>query len=158
MKETLLIGFLLVSILILAGCEQVDISKLDLSKINPDDLNKLVICNKPYIRVGTECCVDKDDNNICDNDEIGIKKEYPGLDCTTCPQIVEKTTEKCQECELDCTTCPPIVRYVNITGNCPEIKKCPVCELDCTTCPPIIKYEKITEECPKCELDCSLCQ
>ncbi|HLC61223.1 MAG TPA: hypothetical protein VJJ52_07390 [Candidatus Nanoarchaeia archaeon] len=28
------------------------------------------VCNKPYILVGNECCLDKDSNNICDKDEI----------------------------------------------------------------------------------------
>ncbi len=31
--------------------------------------DKPVICNKPYIRVGTGCCLDRNDNKICDNDE-----------------------------------------------------------------------------------------
>jgi hypothetical protein len=29
-----------------------------------------VVCNKPYIRVGTGCCLDSDDNGICDSDEV----------------------------------------------------------------------------------------
>lgn len=32
-----------------------------------------VICNKPYILVGNDCCLDQNENKICDNDEI--KKE-----------------------------------------------------------------------------------
>ncbi len=28
-----------------------------------------VVCNKPYIQVGTDCCLDVDDNSICDEDE-----------------------------------------------------------------------------------------
>jgi len=31
-------------------------------------------CNKPYILVGNDCCLDKDDNSICDTDEL-IEKE-----------------------------------------------------------------------------------
>ena len=27
------------------------------------------VCNKPYILIGNDCCLDKDDNGICDNDE-----------------------------------------------------------------------------------------
>lgn len=26
-------------------------------------------CNKPYIRAGAECCLDQNDNNVCDKDE-----------------------------------------------------------------------------------------
>src|SRR3989344_1798060 len=28
-----------------------------------------VVCNSPYIRVGRDCCLDKNSNSICDNDE-----------------------------------------------------------------------------------------
>jgi hypothetical protein len=28
-----------------------------------------LVCNKPYIQVGTECCVDENDNRVCDRDE-----------------------------------------------------------------------------------------
>lgn len=28
-----------------------------------------ITCNKPYILVGTECCLDQNDNSICDSDE-----------------------------------------------------------------------------------------
>jgi len=28
-----------------------------------------VTCNKPYIKVGDSCCLDQNDNNICDKDE-----------------------------------------------------------------------------------------
>ena len=31
-------------------------------------------CNKPYIVVGTECCLDQDDNSICDKDEPSNKE------------------------------------------------------------------------------------
>jgi len=29
-----------------------------------------VVCNSPYIQVGTECCLDINSNGICDNDEV----------------------------------------------------------------------------------------
>ncbi|MFA5175944.1 MAG: hypothetical protein WC413_01625 [Candidatus Nanoarchaeia archaeon] len=31
--------------------------------------NNGIICNKPYIQVGTECCLDQNSNSICDKDE-----------------------------------------------------------------------------------------
>lgn len=31
--------------------------------------NQQVVCNKPYTLVGNSCCLDKNDNKICDNDE-----------------------------------------------------------------------------------------
>ena len=30
---------------------------------------KEVVCEKPYIRFGKTCCLDKNGNNICDSDE-----------------------------------------------------------------------------------------
>ena len=30
---------------------------------------KKTVCNKPYILVGKNCCLDQNSNNICDNDE-----------------------------------------------------------------------------------------
>ena len=41
-------------------------------KINPV---QEPVCNKPYILVGTECCLDQNDNSICDKDEV--KQEQP---------------------------------------------------------------------------------
>ncbi|MFH1332047.1 MAG: hypothetical protein ABIH63_02060 [archaeon] len=29
-----------------------------------------VVCNEPYILVGSSCCLDANDNNICDKDEV----------------------------------------------------------------------------------------
>lgn len=31
-----------------------------------------VICNSPYIKVGNSCCIDTDNNNICDNDQLSL--------------------------------------------------------------------------------------
>ena len=40
-----------IAAILLAGCAKVE-------------------CNEPYIKVGNECCLDQNDNSICDNDEI----------------------------------------------------------------------------------------
>jgi len=34
-----------------------------------------IVCNSPYIRYGKECCLDKNNNNICDTDESIPAKE-----------------------------------------------------------------------------------
>jgi len=34
-----------------------------------------IVCNKPYILVGTECCLDNNDNTVCDKDEVLEKTE-----------------------------------------------------------------------------------
>ena len=55
---------------------------LDLSNVSDEDLDrvsdKLVECNKPYIRFGTTCCLDENENNICDEDDR--KKEQKELE------------------------------------------------------------------------------
>jgi hypothetical protein len=50
MKRNLLIILSLIILLLVAGCAE-------------------VVCNKPYIQVGTSCCLDQNDNAICDSDE-----------------------------------------------------------------------------------------
>ncbi|MBU4351617.1 MAG: hypothetical protein KJ939_00860 [Nanoarchaeota archaeon] len=34
-----------------------------------------IVCDKPYIQVGVNCCLDEDSNNVCDADEIKDKEE-----------------------------------------------------------------------------------
>lgn len=35
------------------------------------------VCNKPYIRVANDCCLDKNDNRICDRDEATTTTTKP---------------------------------------------------------------------------------
>jgi len=66
---------MLVLVLIIAGCS-----------------SQKVVCNKPYILVGSECCLDQDDNGICDKDEI---KEEPEVEVKEEPkaEVNEESTE-----------------------------------------------------------------
>ncbi len=66
MKYQILI--LLCLALILSACSSVDLSKLsdaDLARIS----NASVVCNPPYMRLGLTCCLDRNNNSICDSDE-----------------------------------------------------------------------------------------
>jgi len=58
--SSLIFTFLLVS-----GC-----SELDLIQVSEEDVNKLIKCDAPYIRHASGCCLDIDENSICDDDEI----------------------------------------------------------------------------------------
>ncbi|MFH1065516.1 MAG: hypothetical protein V1734_03360, partial [Nanoarchaeota archaeon] len=49
-------------------------------------------CNKPYIKVGASCCLDNNDNLICDNDEAPVKNCPANCDDTTLC-----TTDSCSE-------------------------------------------------------------
>jgi hypothetical protein len=58
MKKIIAI-ILLLSLVLVVGCSQ------------------QMVCNKPYIQVGNECCLDNNDNNICDSDENQIIEDEP---------------------------------------------------------------------------------
>lgn len=52
-----------------------------------------VTCSSPYIKVGTSCCLDQNDNNICDKDEIkdtSQKIEAQAQPNTTNEKVVDK--------------------------------------------------------------------
>ena len=74
---------LFIVLLVLSGCENVDLSGIsdeDLERVS----EKLIVCNSPYMRVGAECCLDQNSNSICDRDETqkteltetGLVREY----------------------------------------------------------------------------------
>jgi len=54
MNKIWFIGILLIGLIFISSCAT-----------QP----KQTVCNKPYILVGNDCCLDKDDNSICDKDE-----------------------------------------------------------------------------------------
>lgn len=57
-------------LILLAGC-----SNLDLGQISEDDINKVIVCEEPYIRHGAGCCLDINQNKICDNDDQAIEEQ-----------------------------------------------------------------------------------
>jgi hypothetical protein len=67
-----------------------------ISNSNNNSQNE-VTCNSPYIKVGTECCLDQNSNNICDNDETPTQpQEY-------CGDNICQSNEKAPDCE-DCNS------------------------------------------------------
>jgi hypothetical protein len=75
MKQILILGLILLSV-ILIGCEGVDISKVsdeDMDRIS----EKLIVCEEPYMRHGSDCCLDSDNNKICDDDEQNTNTNAP---------------------------------------------------------------------------------
>lgn len=50
--KTALFALIILSIFLVSGCV------------------KEVTCSKPYIQVGTDCCLDSNDNSMCDKDEV----------------------------------------------------------------------------------------
>mgnify|MGYP001612701762 FL=1 len=54
--------------LFITACENID-----LGKVSDEDLERLseqaIKCEKPYIRFGASCCLDQNNNKLCDRDE-----------------------------------------------------------------------------------------
>ena len=52
-------------------------------------------CNEPYILVGNDCCLDQNNNKICDNDETSEVKEKieQQKSLEKLKEVVENTTE-----------------------------------------------------------------
>lgn len=69
--KKIIFALLVLTVLILSGCKE-------------GITGGAVICNKPYMMVGTDCCLDENDNQICDKDEtepqaeqVDLPKEQP---------------------------------------------------------------------------------
>ncbi len=87
-----------------------------------------VVCSKPYIQVGTSCCLDQNSDSICDSDE-GKAAPSPS------PTITEPAVEERAECFK------PYIRVgrdccldVNANGVCDkdDVRECPQ---DVQACP-----------------------
>jgi hypothetical protein len=50
------------------------------------------VCNKPYILVGEDCCLDTDDNSICDSDETSTTTTTSTTSTTTTTSTTSSTT------------------------------------------------------------------
>ncbi|MCK5023347.1 MAG: hypothetical protein KAS04_04195 [Candidatus Aenigmarchaeota archaeon] len=64
-------------------------------------------CNSPYIVKGYECCLDQNNNNICDSDEQTT--EQPTKPVEYCGDKNCNSDEDCETCQEDCGECPEVV-------------------------------------------------
>ena len=140
-KERSIISFIISAsvlfiILILAGCAE---------QAQPQ-----LVCNTPYILVGTSCCLDTNDNSICDSDEPAVE---PVSDVTL-PDVVpdagiaageaadeagsEETTSSEERTSADST-------QINVRGETSTEKTYPGCGDG--TC-------RVNENCNTCSKDC----
>ena len=68
MKQIISLCVLCVLLLFfISGCKDVD-----LSKVSKEDINKIIVCEPPYMRYASECCLDANNDSICDRDEGAI--------------------------------------------------------------------------------------
>ncbi len=58
-KYTIYATLMVFAVVLLSGCTQ--------------NQTQQSVCNRPYILVGTECCLDQNGNNVCDKDEQTVK-------------------------------------------------------------------------------------
>ncbi len=68
------------AVILLVGCEDIDISQLsdeDIERIS----DKVIVCEEPYMRFASGCCLDANGNKVCDADEPeGSAEELPEED------------------------------------------------------------------------------
>jgi hypothetical protein len=102
-------GFIVFALLVLAsGCI---CTGGGLGALTPTTTEAALVCNAPYIESGGECCVDRNDNGVCDKEESSDTTE------TTLEEASDTTVEEAPETTE--TTEPPIEETVTTT-NPPE--------------------------------------
>jgi len=95
MNKLILFSFIILA-LFLAGCENVDVSKMsdaDLQRV----ADKAIVCNAPYIRFATGCCLDQNTNGICDSDETSAAIQTsptPQTSPNVTPPVADVVPEK----------------------------------------------------------------
>ena len=70
MKKLMIL--LIASVLFISGC---NVDEKLVSNVVKENIDQIVVCNEPYIRYASECCLDANSNKICDRDESSDKKE-----------------------------------------------------------------------------------
>jgi hypothetical protein len=76
--KKIILGLIIISMLIIVGCSK----------------QAAVVCNAPYIQKGAECCLDRNDNKICDSDEGVVQATETTLKETTTTKAATTTTVK----------------------------------------------------------------
>lgn len=113
MKKVVMICLSLLVLLLIAGCGTTTTNQ--------------IICNAPYIQVGSDCCLDKDNNHICDKDEQEIKNITPKIEE---PLAVERKWN-CSSGDEFVTSDPNYT--FNETKDCPQLVEKVVHEMTCET-------------------------
>ncbi len=81
-KYISLLIILLIGVVFISSCvQQTDTPSGTGQKQTKQQETQQVTCNKPYILVGTSCCLDQNDNSICDSDEV--PKCNPNWKCSS---------------------------------------------------------------------------
>lgn len=101
-------AIIFILILVLAGCQT------------------QIVCNKPYILVGTSCCLDQNDNLICDEDEQKLGLLENKADSVSGNVVLEAKSreqfldERLAEINNNIAASNPNIAASNITTNSSE--------------------------------------
>lgn len=124
MKIKLLTGLIVISLILISGCAQ----------IQTNQQIKEPLCKSPYIEYKSgECCLDSNNNGICeqtndgkqaeclkDSECYGTPKDYCSLD--KCDSITQKCTHKpITDCAINDKCCPSTC-YYPADPDCPTTK------------------------------------
>ncbi len=108
--QGLIVGLIILIIVIIAFLWFLFIYKPSQTGKAIQEIEKIV-CNAPYMRVGVSCCLDKDNNKICDKDEEENKENNVNL-------TTEETPEQEIKAKLSCiSNCRGIDRDKLLVGD-----------------------------------------
>jgi len=140
MKKVHIRSFLVIITIFIAACGQIDVTE------NEEE----IVCDSPYIRYAWDCCLDQDDNTVCDklenipkNKELWTTRggltppiENPPADIieeelNTSDPFYCKSDEDCELVVGGCLDCPScdeiklvdddVIAVNKVNYNCPPI-------------------------------------
>jgi len=83
--KKLILTLIVFSVLFISACTPE--GSLNLEKVSEADVDKVIRCEKPYIRHASACCLDQNDNKICDKDELENKEQKENYDVFEDPNV-----------------------------------------------------------------------
>jgi hypothetical protein len=73
---------------------------------------EIIICSSPSVVLGDKCCMDANNNSVCDDTEVSMNQSLAGI----CGNNACEENENCSTCWKDCGACKRIV-YIYMPGN-----------------------------------------
>lgn len=79
-----------------------------------------IVCNSPYMRHAAECCLDVDNNSICDSDEVVIEDNTTIKDNSTVENNTEENTTVDNQALIDQLINESNITVINESQEIPE--------------------------------------
>lgn len=102
-----------------------------------------IVCNPPYIQVGSSCCLDQNENNICDKDEPATTTTTTSTTTTSTTSTTTTTTTiiaTTTTATTTTTTTTTLAGYISMCGQ-------PYCNSKSARNGECIGYETIKQVC-----------